>query len=383
MTAVVVAGGGLGASTTAAVLGIMVAPFLVAPVTTRARSAPLVPALAASALAWTALSLVWSPYERPDQALKLLLLTPLFALVVVSAARTDDRSAALRLRWAAGAVLAVSAYFLIELASGGAIATWAKMTLEGHGPRAYAASLGERTLARGLTGHVLIAGPVAAALLSRRQPVSNALAGLIAAVAVTGAVTFNVTANTASIFAGAAAAGLAWRYGGQALGALCFIVAGSIAAAPLYMAAITLLTGEETAAALPLSWHMRLEIWRFTLEQISAAPVFGHGLDASRVLGEAAELRGVAYDRLPLHPHNHGLQIWLETGFAGAALFSAAAAALGWRCMGAKLDPVTAAGVAFCVAAYLTTVAIGSGVWQEWLHGCLAIGLATAFLVRR
>jgi Lipid A core - O-antigen ligase and related enzymes len=111
--------------------------------------------------------------------------------------------------------------------------------------------------------------------------------------------------------------------------------------------------------------------------------VFGHGLDAARLLGEDAVLRGEPFNTLPLHAHNLGLHIWLETGFVGAALFSAALAALGWRCMRSDMTSGAAAGAGFAGAAYLATVMVGSGVWQEWLHGCLAAGLAGAAMIRR
>lgn len=383
LTAVFVCAGGLGAASSAGFIGLMLAPFLVLPAVRAVRAGPLAAGLVAAALAWAAMSLAWSPYDRPDQAIKLALLTPLYILVVFAAARMADGAAKARLAWIVIPMLLAGIFLLIEAALGGAISEAVKAATESDGR---AADVGVRTmivLARGATGFVIIAGPAAVALLTRGDLVGRCGAGLLLAAALAGGFAFGVEANLLAVLGGGGAAALAWRQGGRGLGTVCFIAAGCVGAAPLYMAAATGLLGGDPADALPLSWHMRLEIWAYALDQIGQAPVFGHGLDAARVLGEDAVLRGEPFNTLPLHAHNAGLHIWLETGFVGAALFSAALAALGWRCMRCDINPHAAAAAAFSGAAYLATVMVGSGVWQEWLHGCLAIGLATAAMIRR
>jgi O-antigen ligase len=381
LTAAMVAGGGMGASTSAAVMGLMLGPFFAAPAARFALSEPLAPTLFAAAIAWTAASLAWSPYDRPDQAIKLMLLTPLFLTVVVAAARMNAADAERRLVWLLVPIVIVAAYLLIEAALDAPIARWVKVSLEGYDPPASA--FADRLLGRAVSAFLMLAGPAAIALWTHGRPAARIGAGLVTLAGLAGASGFKIDANLAALLLAVGAAGLAWRFGGRALGGLCFFAAATIIAAPLYMSALLALISEDAAAGLPLSWHMRLEIWRYALDQVAAAPVFGHGLDASRVLGEPATLRGTPFDLLPLHAHNAGLHIWLETGFMGAALYGAALAALGWRLMTAGLQPFSAAAAAFTGTCFLVTVLVGSGVWQEWLHGSLAIGLAAALMIRR
>lgn len=382
-TAVVLGAGGLMVSGSAGLIGLMLLPVLAAPALRASRARPLALAVFVAAIAWTALSFVWSPYERPDQALKLSLLTPLYLLAVFAAAHMDDARATRRLVWITAPFSLLAIFFIVEALAGAPVSVAFKRELEGYVDPALTQAHAWRTLARGMTGYLMIAGPAAIALLVQGGWIARAGAGLLALGGLAGGFAFGVEANLLALATGCAAAALAWRFTGRGLGALCFAGAAALAAAPLYMAALTSLIGSELAASLPLSWHMRLEIWRYALEQIAAAPVTGHGLDATRVLGEETELRGTRFNTLPLHAHNAGLQIWLETGFIGAMLFSGALAALGRECMRASIRPGAAAAAAFAGAAFLITVLVGSGVWQEWLHGCLAIGLAAALMIRR
>ena len=383
-SAVFLGGGGLMLSGSAAFIGLMLAPLLAGPAARAVRARPLPIALFAAAIAWTATSLLWSPYDRPDQALKLVLLTPLYLLAVFAAARLDDRTARRRLFWVTAPFSLLAIFFLIEALLGAPISLSFKTELEDYGDTpGEALALAERTLARGMTGFVMIAGPAGVALIIHGGLGRRLAAGLLAAAGLAGGFAFGVEANLLALFAGLAAAGLGWRFAGRGLGALCFAAAAAVLAAPLYMAALTGLVPPAMAEALPLTWHMRLEIWSYALEKIAAAPVAGHGLDATRVLSEDVQLRGATFNAMPLHAHNAGLQIWLETGLIGALGYAAALAALGRACLNAAISSGAAAAAAFCGAAFMMTVMVGSGVWQEWLHGCLAIGLAAALMIRR
>ena len=79
----------------------------------------------------------------------------------------------------------------------------------------------------------------------------------------------------------------------------------------------------------------RLLIWSFVGTRISERPALGWGLDSSRAIpGGKYEIRpGQA--RLPLHPHNAALQIWLELGGIGALPAAALIALLWYRIRGA------------------------------------------------
>ena len=111
--------------------------------------------------------------------------------------------------------------------------------------------------------------------------------------------------------------------------------------------------------------------------------ITGHGLDASRILGEEAFLRGEEFNTLPLHAHNAGLTIWLETGAIGAILFGGALISIGQIVSRRMIRPIHGAAIAYACTAFYATVLVGSGIWQEWLHAALAFALAATALIRK
>ena len=77
--------------------------------------------------------------------------------------------------------------------------------------------------------------------------------------------------------------------------------------------------------------------------------------------------------KLPLHPHNIPLQIWLELGGIGILLYLGVLFGIGriiWAWHG---PPVWAAALAASTASYLTVSSLSFGAWQSWW-------LATAWL---
>jgi O-antigen ligase len=124
-------------------------------------------------------------------------------------------------------------------------------------------------------------------------------------------------------------------------------------------------------------WH-RLEIWSFVGGRIAERPFLGWGLDASRSIPGGSGATPEGWQLLPLHPHNAPLQLWLELGVPGAALFALFLALL-WRALGRMAWPqlyAAAVGGSFVTA---LIVALGSyGIWQEWL---IATEFLTLFLI--
>jgi O-antigen ligase len=140
----------------------------------------------------------------------------------------------------------------------------------------------------------------------------------------------------------------------------------------------------------------RIYIWRFVSDRILERRFTGWGLDASRSI-PGADTYIVQFDRslpfqpygemtaLPLHPHNAPLQLWLELGLPGAALFAL-------RCGGLLLGvarglprrlPAAAASAAILVAVALSSFSYG--VWQTWWLAALwlAAAMTTVLLVGR
>jgi O-antigen ligase len=127
----------------------------------------------------------------------------------------------------------------------------------------------------------------------------------------------------------------------------------------------------------------RLKIWRFVADAIADRPLTGWGLNASRELPGGNVEVGPGATRLPLHPHNAFLQVWVELGAVGAAL----AAALGIIALRAVLTLrlPAAADARGARASALALIASGSlvagvafGIWQGWWMA--ALWLAAGFM---
>jgi O-antigen ligase len=211
----------------------------------------------------------------------------------------------------------------------------------------------------------------------RRAP-----AGVLALSAALSAVSFGVDANIVALAVGCALGAAAFLRPQLALPVLFYAAAGLVALTPLILGAIVAWTPDSLANALPLSWHQRLEIWDYALSRLPEAPLFGHGLDASRVIDAEMMLRGYTLNLLPLHPHNGALHIWLETGALGAGLAAAALLLTGRSLARRPADPAVAAGIAFSASAWFVLTMLGYGVWQEWHHGALSLAIAACFFSR-
>ena len=127
----------------------------------------------------------------------------------------------------------------------------------------------------------------------------------------------------------------------------------------------------------PDSFIHRLVIWDFTLERVAERPLLGWGLDSSRAIPGGKELRTTHYvvpwsdrpvthpnQKLPLHPHNAVLQIWLELGLAGVLVFMFAV----WKLVRTQLIPHPNSGpmAGFIVSAMaIYCVAYGLGIICE------------------
>ena len=134
---------------------------------------------------------------------------------------------------------------------------------------------------------------------------------------------------------------------------------------------------DEVASIKFSAWH-RLEIWSFVGGRIAEKPLLGWGLDASRAIPGGTELTPEGRPWLPLHPHNAPLQLWLELGVPGAALFALFAARL-WSAIGVVGWPRLYAAAAGGSLVTALIVALGSyGIWQEWL---ISAEFLTLFLI--
>ena len=124
-------------------------------------------------------------------------------------------------------------------------------------------------------------------------------------------------------------------------------------------------------------WH-RAEIWSFVAGRIAEKPALGWGLDSSRAMpGGKDKIDGTA-ERLPLHPHNGILQLWLELGAVGAAIGAAIAMLTAWRATAPGEDPAARFAMAGALAAALPVYATAYGAWQGWWMATLWLVVAFA-----
>jgi O-antigen ligase len=151
------------------------------------------------------------------------------------------------------------------------------------------------------------------------------------------------------------------------------------------------------AAELPFSAAHRLLIWDFALDRIRDRPLLGWGMEASRSMPGAAEPASEATlarfglvespghalfaqaPRLPLHPHNGALQIWLELGALGALLTAGLAFALG---RAAARSPSPGVATAMLASAAVTGL-LSFGVWQEWWVSAELLAVVAMAALRR
>lgn len=371
--------GGLGLSGSMAFIGLMWSPLLVMPAMLALRARPAALFAFFAFIGFAALSLLWSPYDRPDQAVKLILLTPFFLLVPFGIARLDDRWRTRLAVFTAIISVLVAVFFLAESLLGAPVSQFVQVNVNGETPGSEALAFAKRVLSRGASAFILLAGPMAIWLwrAGRRAP-----AGVLGLSAALSAVSFGVEANIVALIAGSALGAAAFLKPQKVLPAVFYAGAGLVVLTPLLLGAIVAWTPESVANALPLSWHQRLEIWTYALSRLPEAPLFGHGLDASRVIDAEMMLRGYTLNLMPLHPHNGALHIWLETGAVGAGLAVAALLLTGRSLARSPLDPALAAGIAFSASAWFVLTMLGYGVWQEWHHGALILAIAACFFLR-
>ncbi len=124
-------------------------------------------------------------------------------------------------------------------------------------------------------------------------------------------------------------------------------------------------------------WH-RAEIWTFVGERIAEHPLIGWGLNAARQLPGGKDEIQPGVEKLPLHPHNGILQLWVELGAVGALIGAALAAAMILYATSPARDVSTRIAMSASLAAALTVAGVGYGLWQGWWMAALWLIVALA-----
>ena len=237
--------------------------------------------------------------------------------------------------------------------------------------------------ANGIVFLTLMSAPAVILLLwtKYRGPIICVLLlGLILASAALGGLNVALIAILLSI----AAMLFAAFYPKQTLSILTAIAMMLVGFAPI-LSALAMAAPAAFVASIPFSWEHRIVGWRYVGERIREHPIIGHGFDASRTFDATFSTRG--FDNLSivsLHPHNAGLQIWLETGVIGAVLAVTFLWLLGQEALkfaqGGRARSMAAAGL---IAPVLLISSVSYGVWQDWWWASLFISAGVLYLVPR
>ena len=175
---------------------------------------------------------------------------------------------------------------------------------------------------------------------------------------------------------------LALRAPRAALSASVGLAAASVLFAPV-LGFVAGRVPESVLERLPMSWDHRLRMWDYALARTLERPLLGHGLDASRAMQDSFTTRiGVDIPFISLHPHNIGLQVWMELGAIGALLATFAILAMrpALRLMAGR-NRLRAAALAGLVAGAAAASAITVGAWQYWWWGLVALAGACVALI--
>ena len=124
-------------------------------------------------------------------------------------------------------------------------------------------------------------------------------------------------------------------------------------------------------------WH-RTEIWAFVADRIAERPLLGWGLNAARVVPGGKDFIQPGVEKLPLHPHNAVLQLWLELGAVGAVIGAAIAIVALLHATSPAHGRGTRIGMTAATAAALTVAATAYGIWQGWWMSALWLIAALA-----
>ena len=230
-------------------------------------------------------------------------------------------------------------------------------------------------------GLAILLLPVTAVLIERGRVV----AALIAAAAMaTTVLSLEDAAAKTALLASLPIAALLYRWRASVARLMAVLSVIAILTAPLTLPPLAQTPGVSAAAnALKGSAGHRLLIWSFVGERIAERPIAGWGLDAARAIPGGKDEVRPGMTRLPLHPHNAALQLWLELGAPGAAMFALIVGWLWLRLARVPWPRLYAAAVGGSLTAALAAAFAAYGVWQEWWLGTLGLALFLILVMAR
>jgi O-antigen ligase len=323
---------------------------------------------------WVGLTFAWSPTTKADYVAILagLAVLPPALAWAAGATRGIDRELVQR------AAIASAAMLIVGLSVEGALDYPLNQVAT---PQETVGNLA-RNLGRGGVCALVLTFASLAAVRAQGLP-SGAIAALLAGGGFV-AFQFDVAANI-----------IGWSLGLMAIGAALLLpritVTGIfggggvlVLGAPLlYPLASSVGRLFAEGGQLPLSLDLRARMWDFSVARIAEKPWTGWGFQSARTFDDPIVVQGWTVTQLQIHPHAAPLQIWLETGFIGAALAAAALFAAGWSVGKAvQNDKWVAASIAGAMTVLLIVYAFSYSMWDDWLVALAGLAAAVIFASR-
>ena len=317
-------GGGLGIAAILSVSGLgALFGFRFLPLSITARRVPLPIYLLALLLVWGFITSFYSPYRSDNtlgNAVKILFGVPLYLMCasVIKSCSADEKKKQTLIKILVFTAIGSAIAILLDQISGYAITLALDPLAAGQDMNAKRGDI-MQNISQGTAVLTVLLAPVCVLLWGRGQ-YGKPMAFVLAALVLACAISMGKSASVAAILLAAGMMGFAkWRP--VAAIKLSFLFTGlAIFFAPLLAWASSNLDA-NTKARLPFSWEERVENWGFLFQKILEHPFIGHGFDAARTFNDTHIIRGFEGRAIvSLHPHNAGLQLWVELGLIGAML---------------------------------------------------------------
>lgn len=353
--------------------GVAVAAF--APRHLRLAHVPPVPKVAIGAiLAWALASTLWTidPLEALGGLVRVIPASFLGLVVLDKCLALDGDVRARLAAWLLAGFWLALGLLAVEMASQAMFGLYGSLFANTIGPIAATESFTNR--AKTVLALLL---PMAAAIAARRH---GGWAGVATIAACVPVFVFGESMAAALALPVAALAALFGRFGGvRAPTLLAVLIGGAVLAAPL-LPHLGAMENLGTRRDVTVSIYHRAVIWAFVAERIAEKPVLGWGMHASRDMpGGHSKVTDMA-EKIPLHPHNAPLQIWLELGAVGAL---AAAVLLAWLARKTAGPPGRQAMSVATLVTALMVASLSYGIWQGWWVATLWLLAALAAAMPR
>ena len=331
---------------------------------------------------WAWFTTLWSPYQA-DDALGNGLILFVFALTLILMPLVFMRLSDKQKRFAshlfmAGTVLAAG-IMLFDVLSGFALSIFFD-PVKADSNIYVRQGEAERAIGRGLMSYSHLIWPAAILMLTTLKR-GWVLVGVVFLAFGLTAILDRLTLTIPTLIVTASFVAIAWYKPRLGLQLAIAIAISSLVFAPI-IGILSSHLDEATLSKLPLSWEHRVRMWAYVWEQIQLNWLFGNGFDASRTYQDTFQARdGRDIVIVSLHPHNIGLQIWLEVGFVGVALISGFFVATLKPLI--KFCHISARSAAMAGIIVATTIngALTIGVWQYWWWGLIALSICIVSVI--